>query len=97
MPGPTPPTVSVTALQTMQENGHVHLLTLVKTMYGLCALAVLTVWKMSTAPSNLTLSISDIQVMKTPVRDMPSLRVGGSSEEANAQMILKRGRSKLKE
>ena len=42
-------------------------------MCGLCALAVLTVWKMSTPPSTLTLSISDMQVMNTPVRDIPSL------------------------
>ena len=49
-------------------------LTLVWTMWGLCALAALTVWKMSTAPSTLTLSISLIQVMNTPLRDMPSLK-----------------------
>ena len=45
-------------------------------MCGLCALAALTVWKMSTPPSTLTLSISDIQVMNTPLRDMPSLEEG---------------------
>ena len=43
-------------------------------MWGLCALAPLTVWKMSTPPSTLTLSISVIQVMNTPLRDMPSLK-----------------------
>ena len=43
-------------------------------MWGLCALAALTVWKMSTPPSTLTLSISLIQVMNTPLRDMPSLK-----------------------
>ena len=51
-------------------------LTLVLTMNGLCALAALTVWKMSTPPSTLTLSISVIQVMNTPLRDMPSLKEG---------------------
>ena len=49
-------------------------LKLVLTMCGLCALAALTVWKMSTPPSTLTLSISVIQVMNTPLRDMPSLK-----------------------
>ena len=43
-------------------------------MYGLCVLAALTVWKTSSAPSTLTLSISDIQVMNTPLRDIPSLK-----------------------
>ena len=43
-------------------------------MYGLCVLAALTVWKTSSAPSALTLSISDIQVMNTPLRDIPSLK-----------------------
>ena len=42
-------------------------------MCGLCALAALTVWKMSTPPSTFTLAISVIQVMNTPLRDMPSL------------------------
>ena len=43
-------------------------------MCGLCVLAALTVWKMSTPPSTLILSISVIQVMNTPLRDMPSLK-----------------------
>ena len=43
-------------------------------MCGLCALAALTVWKISTPPSTLILSISVIQVMNTPLRDMPSLK-----------------------
>ena len=51
-------------------------LTLVYTMCGLCARAAFTVWKMSIPPSNLTLSISDMQVMNTPLRDMPSLEEG---------------------
>ena len=43
-------------------------------MCGLYALAALTVWKMSTPLSTLILSNSVIQVMNTPLRDMPSLK-----------------------
>ena len=48
-------------------------LTTVETMFGLAVRAAFTVWKMSISPSTLTLSISDMTVMKTPVLDIPSL------------------------
>ena len=41
-------------------------------VWSLCPCA-LTVWKMSTPPSTLILSVSIIQVMNTPLRDLLSL------------------------
>lgn len=48
--------------------------TSVCTMAGLCVRSILTVWKMSTAPSYRILSRTILRVMKTPVRPTPALR-----------------------
>lgn len=50
-------------------------LTSVCTMWGLCSLRLLTVWKTSRMPSAFTLSRTVLSAQKVPVRPAPALKI----------------------